>query len=289
MRQADQPAERLVDGDDDAVLIREPHAVHGIFPDGAEQGFRTAQRHFRRAAFGDVADVKQQGRRAVKFHAHHADFHRHRAAVRAQAFAFNPGNLPGGQLLKFRAGRVAMRRRHQFLDRIFARSTARGSAVQRAGAAVDIQHVALQILDKNRVRRIFKQLAETGAGSGAVPPRPGRVPARRRTGRPASAACPRRVRYSCRPPALDEQHADDDFAPCGWARSWWCRPCRRFRAGGNQFRPARNDPPHQRVGRLGLRRGGNLHALALNRGDGQQRNDLVLPRAEYKSSAKSSQ
>ena len=86
----DEFAKGVVDGDDDAVFIGQPHAVHGIFPDGTEKHFGTLQRGLRRAALGDVADVQQQRGLAVVFHAPGADFDRHDACHRPSGFRLRP-------------------------------------------------------------------------------------------------------------------------------------------------------------------------------------------------------
>ena len=91
--QADQFAERAIDRDNVPALIRQPHAVHGIFPDGTEQRLRTAQRYFRRAPRGNITHVKQHRRLAIVFHANHPDFDRHHPAIRSQTFTFQPRNL----------------------------------------------------------------------------------------------------------------------------------------------------------------------------------------------------
>ena len=274
MRQPGQPAERLVDGDDDAVLIREPHAVHGIFPDGTEQRLGAAQRHLRRAPLGQVADVKQQRRPALELDARHADFHRHHAAVRAQAFALDPRNLAGRQLGKFRARGLAAGGRNQILQRIFADQLRPLQPVQPARAHVHVQHIARQVLDENSVRRIFKQLAEPALAVAQLLLHP--HPLQR-----AAALVGQRLkrlqiplRVAVRTPALDEHHADDAsaFADRGEHRGAGLVLCFRRR---DQFRAARDRAPHQHVGGLGLGQGGNFHPPLLEGRDGQQRNHFI--------------
>ena len=119
LRQPDQPAIGAVHRRNVSVLISQPHPIHGIFPDRAEQGFRTAQRHLGGVALAHVADVKKQRGLALKIHAHHTAFHGNDAPVRRDAFALEPFDLAGGNPGEIVPGIFPARGGHEFFDGIF--------------------------------------------------------------------------------------------------------------------------------------------------------------------------
>ena len=147
--------------------------------------------------------------------------------------------------------------------------------MQRAGGGVHIQHHARQILDKNRVRRIGEQVVEPPLAVvqvilGAHPLQRAAAMVRQRLQRDRIA-----FRVTVRAAVLHEEHADDAFALADGRdhrRAGALAGLRRR----DDLRPACDDAPHNGVGVLWLSRGGDFHALAVNRRDGKQRDHLVL-------------
>ncbi len=226
----DEFAVGVVDRDDDAVFIGQPHAVHGIFPDGAEEHFGTLQGRLRRAPLGDVADVQQQRGFAVVFNPAGAHLDGNDTAIGGQAFALDPGQFPVRQFLKIARGRLRAAPAAPNLPAHSCRSTVRASC---RAARTPAKFTSSTVPSKSSTKmasgefsnKSWKRCSLSRNSSSA---------------RTRSSAPPHwsasvwsmsrsRLRVGTGLMVLDQQHADDCARLCGRGRAWWRRHIRRLR------------------------------------------------------------